>query len=99
MARKRPVKLVFKRTNPITKAAILAAAVLSVVALVALYSSIDQVQEQYDAMRVQAMVLESGKQQLENNIDDLGTLESALRIAMEELGLTFPDSAIYIPGN
>lgn len=99
MAKKRPVKLVLKKTSPVTKAAILAAAVLSVVALVALYSSIDQVQNQYEAMRIQAMALESGKNQLENNIHDLGTLESAIRIAMEELGLTFPDSVIYTPGN
>ncbi len=99
MAKKRPVKLVLKKTSPVTKAAILAAAVLSVVALVALYSSIDQVQNQYEAMRIQAMALESGKNQLENNIHDLGTLESAIRIAMEELGLTFPDSAIFTPGN
>lgn len=99
MAKKHPVKLVLRKTNPVTKAAILAAAVLSVVALVALYSAIDQVQTQYEAMRIHAMALESGKTQLETKIDDLGTLESALRIAMEELGLTFPDSAIYIPGN
>ncbi len=96
---KRPVKLVLKKTSPITKAAILAAAVLSVVALAALYSSIDQLQGQYDALRQQAMALESGNSLLQQHIDDLGSMESAIRIAMEELGLTFPDSVIYTPGN
>lgn len=96
---KSSVKLVMKRTSPIIKAAILAAAILSVVALVALYSAIDHVQDQYDAMRMQAMALESGNSQLQTQISGLGTLESALRIAMEELGLTFPDSVIYTPGN
>lgn len=99
MARKKPVKLVLKRTNPVTKAAILAAAVLSLVALVALYSSIDRIHSQYEAMRIQAKALESGNNQLQTQIDDLGSWESAIRIAMEELGLTFPDSVIVTPGN
>ncbi len=75
------------------------AAVLSVVALAALYGSIDQLQSQYDALRQQAMGLESGNTLLQQRIDDLGSMESAIRIAMEELGLTFPDSVIYAPGN
>lgn len=99
MAGKNRVKLVLHKTSPVTKAAILAAAVLSLVALVALYSSIDHVHSQYDAMRDQAMALESDNEQLQTRIDDLGTLDSALRIAMEELGLTFPGSYILTPGN
>ena len=96
---KRSVKLVTRKTSPVTKAAILAAAILSVVALAALYSSIDHLQDQYDALRQQALALESNNGVLQQHIDDLGTLESAIRIAMEELGLTFPDSVIYAPGN
>lgn len=99
MARKNSVKLVLRKTNPVIKAAILAATVLSLVALVALYSSIDHLQGQYDAMRTQAMALESDNDQLQTQIKELGTLESALRIAMEELGLTLPDSVIFTPGN
>lgn len=99
MAKKRHFKLVFKKTNPMTKAAILAATCLSVVALVALYSSIDRVNDQYRELRVHAIALESGKEKLQEQIDDLGSLESALRIAREELGLAFPDSMIYTPGN
>ncbi len=95
----RPVKLVLRKTSPVTKAAIVSAAVLSVVALAALYGSIDQLQSQYDALRQQAMELESGNHLLQQRIDDLGSMESAIRIAMEELGLTFPDSVIYAPGN
>lgn len=95
---KRSFKLVTKKTSPVTKAAIVAAVVLSVVALAALYGTIDQLQNQYDALRQQAMELESGNGVLQQYIDELGTLESAIRIAMEELGLTFPDSVIYVPG-
>jgi cell division protein FtsL len=77
----------------------LAAAVLSVVALVALYSSIDHLQDQYDALRQQALQLESNNGQLQQQINELGTLDSIIRIAMEELGLTFPDSVIFAPKN
>lgn len=96
---RRPAKLVLKKTSPVIKAAIVAAAVLSVVAIAALYSSIDQLQNQYDLLRQQALALESGNGLLKQRIDDLGSIESAIRIAMEELGLTFPDSVIYAPGN
>ena len=93
------LKVVVRKTSPVTEAAVVAAVVLCILALAALHSSIAQVQSQYDAMRLQAMALESGNQSLVERIDDLGTLESAIRIAMEELGLTFPDSVLYIPGN
>lgn len=99
MAKRKKVKLVLRRTSPITKAAILAAAVLSVIALLALYSAIDRTQSQYGTLRERAMLLESGKSRLESNIADLGTIESALRIAMEELGLVYPDSVIVVPEN
>ena len=94
---RRTVKLVMKKSSPVTKAAILAAAVLSVVAIAALYSSIDQLQNQYDVLRQQALTLESGNGLLKQRIEDLGSIESAIRIAMEELGLTFPDSMIFAP--
>lgn len=98
MAKEKPVfKLVTRKTIPVTKAALLAAAVLSVVALVALYSAIDHLQDQYDALRQEALELESNNSQLQEQIGELGTLESIIRIAMEELGLTFPDSVIFAP--
>ena len=91
-------KLVLRRTSYITKVAVVSAAILSVVALVALYGSIRRLEKQYDQLRDQAMALESGNIVLQERINDLGSMESALRIAMEELGLTFPDSVIFAPG-
>ena len=98
MAKANRPKLVLSRTNHITKVAVISAAVLSVVALVALYGSIQRLEKQYDDLRDQAMALESGNTLLQERIDDLGSMESALRIAIEELGLTFPDSVIFAPG-
>lgn len=97
MASASRTKLVLRKTSPVTKAAIVSAAILSLVAVVALYGSIDRLQNQYDNLRDQAMALESGNNTLQERIDDLGSMESAIRIAMEELGLTFPDSVIFAP--
>ena len=36
---------------------------------------------------------------LDEKIEELGSIESALRIAMEELGLVLPDSVVITPGN
>lgn len=99
MKAKKKTKFVLGRSSPVIKAAVVAALILSITALVALHGSIGQVRSQYDALRRHAMVLESGNHSLVERIDELGTLESAIRIAMEELGLIFPDSTVYIPGN
>ena len=97
MSSAKRTKLVVRKTSPVTKAAIVTAAILSVVAIVALYGSIDSLRNQYDALRDDALALESDNAALKDNIEDLGSLESALRIAMEELVLTFPDSLIFAP--
>ena len=97
MAINKRIKLILRKTSPVTKAAIVSATILSLVAVVALYGTIDRLQNQYDTLRDQAMSLESGNIALQDRIDDLGSMESAIRIAMEELGLTFPDSVIFAP--
>ena len=97
MAKNKRIKLILRKTSPVTKAAIVSAAILSLVAVVALYGTIDQLQNQYDDLRNEAMALESGNTALQDRIDDLGSMESIIRIAMEELGLTFPDSMIFAP--
>ena len=100
MAKEKPAfKLVTRKTSPVTKAALLAAAVLSMVALVALYSAIDHLHDQYDALRQEALELESNNGQLQEQIGELGTLESVIRIAGEILGLIDPDSVIFAPNN
>lgn len=98
MAReKTAVKVVSGKTSPVAKAAFLAAVVLSLVALVALYGAIDHLKDQYRDLRQEALELESNNNQLHEQIEDLGSLDSIIRIAMEELGLTFPDSVIFAP--
>ncbi len=99
MADKKPVKLVLRKSSLLTKAAILAVVVLSTVALVNLKGSLEQAESQFEALRHQAAILEAQNQQLSERIENLGSVESAIRIAMEELGLIPPDSTVLDPGN
>ena len=50
-------------------------------------------------MRQYAITVEGDNQELDQRIKELGTIDSALRIAMEELGLVLPDSFVMTPGN
>lgn len=96
---KRRYRLVFTRTSPMVKGIILAAVVLSTVALITLHASIEENKGRYEAMRQYAMTLEGDNQELDQRIEGLGSFESALRIAMEELGLVLPDTIVITPGN
>ena len=97
--RKTGIKLVFKKSSPITKAALLSAVVLSTIALVTLHGSIEENRSQYEAMRIQAAILESRNEHLSFCIKNVGTVDGIERIAMEELGLVYPDTIIFTPDN
>jgi hypothetical protein len=71
--------------------------VLSTVALVTLHGSIQNNRSQYEAMRVQAAILESRNKHLAFCIENVCTVEGIERIAMEELGLVYPGSVIFTP--
>jgi hypothetical protein len=92
-------RLVLVRTKPAVKLLILLAVVLSTVALVALRANIEAGKNRYEAMRQYAITLEGDNQDLDQRIKELGSIESALRIAMEELGLEYPGTVIFTPGN
>ena len=92
-------RLVLVRTKPAVKLLILLAVVLSTIALVALRANIEAGKNRYEAMRQYAITLEGDNQDLDQRIKELGSVESALRIAMEELGLVLPDSVVITPGD
>ncbi len=95
----RGIKFVRRRSSPVTKAAVLAAVVLSTVALVVLHGSIQNNRSQYEAMRLQAVILEGANEELTNRIQNVGTVEGIELIAREELGLEFPDTIVFTPDN
>ncbi len=95
---KRPVKLVF-RSNPRVMALVMAMVIIATVALVALQGSLAESRNQFEAMRLQAAALENANQALISDIENLGTIESAIKIAEEELGLVCPDTVVFTPEN
>ena len=96
---KRKYRVVFKKTSPLVKAVILIAILLSTIALVTLHATIEQSRDQLEAMRQEAGMLEENNQSLVQRIDEMGTLESIIQIAMERLGLVLPDTTIFETGN
>ena len=97
MARK-PVKVVF-RSRPLIMAVVMLLVITATVGMVTLQNSLDNSRSQFEAMRQQAAALEAANAELSANIAELGTIDSAIRIAEEELGLVDPDTIIFTPAN
>lgn len=91
------IRLVHRRCSPLFKCVVLAAIVLCTVALLSLRSSVRELKQKTEDLRVQAAELEHQNQKLEKSIAELGTIQSIKRIAGEELGLVDPDSVFFEP--
>ena len=92
-------RLVLVRTSPLVKILILAAILLSTIAMVVLQVNIETSRNRYNAMRQYAITLEGDNADLDKRSKELGSVESALGIALDDLGLVQPDSIIVTPGN
>ena len=93
----RRVKLVVRKSRPVTKVVALCAVVLSTVTLLTLQSAIVTSREKTAALMDQAGKLEQQNQDLEQRIDGLDTEEGIRDIAENELGLVDPDTVIIVP--
>ena len=89
------IRLVYRHSPLLLKCAVLVTIVLSVAALTILRTGISQYQSQTDLYRQQAAQLEQENKLLVEQTQQLGTVESAKRIAKEELGLVDPDTVFY----
>ena len=93
----RRIKLVVRKSNPITKVVALCAVVLSTVALLTLQSAIMDCRNNTAELTDMAGKLEQQNQELEQRIDGLDTEEGIRDIAESELGLADPDTVIIVP--
>lgn len=89
------IRLIYRRSSPLLKCVVLAAIVLSTVALLTLRLSIQQTQAKTHQMREQAAILEQANNTLEVRIAELGTVQSVKQIAGEQLGLVDPNSQFF----
>ena len=81
------VRLVYQRSQTLTKVVVLVALVLSMAALLTLGIARRDAEKRTAELLEQARQLEQENSQLERYIDELGTVQSVERIAAEELGL------------
>lgn len=89
------IRLVYRRSSPLTKCVVLAAILLSTVTVITLGAVRREAQAQTEALRQEAAVLEQENQELRDSISILGTVESVKQIAKDVLGLVDPDTVIF----
>ena len=93
------IHLVYRRSSTLLKCVVLTAVILCTVCLIVLRVSILEERAEAEALRSQAIALEQENQQLDQQISELGTVESVKRIALELLGLVSPDTIIFLPND
>lgn len=91
------IKLVYRRSSNWTKVVVIAALVLSTVALLTLCMSTLDLRAKTQSLHYRAMVLEEANRDLEADIQALGSVQSMAEIAQSELDLVDPDTVLIQP--
>lgn len=91
------IRLVYRRSSMLTRVVIVSAIILAMAAVLTLNMTINATQSQTDDLKNQAAALEQENQQLEENIEGLGSADSVGQIAKDELGLVDPDTVVIDP--
>ena len=90
-------QLVKKRGKKLTVVMLVVAILLSMGALAALQFSLASLKNRSEKLRDQAIYLEGENAQLQEDIDEVGSIQSIVEIAEKELGLGQPDAVFYQP--
>ena len=91
------IRLVYRRSSTLLKCVVLGAIVLATAALLTIHFYINQNNQTLQQLRSEAARLEQSTQDYEERIEEIGTVQSILQIAKEELGLVEPNSKIFHP--
>ena len=91
------IRLVYRRSSTLVKCVVIAAILLSTVALLVLRGSILEANKKTEALRSEAAALEQENSQLEEDIEGMGTVEGIKKLAYKLLGLVDPDTVIFEP--
>ncbi len=98
MAGRKPrIRLVYRRSSTLVKSVVLAALVLSTLALLVLRLAILDARQQLEQQRNDAAQLEQENEDLSRAISQLGTVQSVEELAGKLLGLVDPDTVIFLP--
>lgn len=93
--KKKRIKVIYRHSSPLLKCVILAAIVFSTVALLVLKNAIKRKEMEYDDLRKQAAMEEHRRDQLEEYLENHGTVEGIRQYAEEVLGLVYPGTVFY----
>ena len=96
LAKYKRTRLVFGKSSVLLKTVVSAAIALSTVVLVTIRVNTWQAEDQIRKLQERAAVLEMENAKLQQQVDNLGTVESIRTIAAQELGLVDPDTIIFV---
>ena len=91
------IQLTYRRSGNLTKVVVIITIVLSMGALTALRLSMNDLENRTADLRTTAANLEQANIDLQEDIDQLGSLQSIVEIAEDELGLVQPGTVIFQP--
>ena len=91
------VQIKFRRSSLALKAVVLVMLIFSIATLLLLRSEILNARTQADALKNQAAVLEAENSELDERLENQGSVDGYLEVAKEELGLVDPDTVIFDP--
>ena len=97
---KEKLKLIKLRLRPSprsTKIMLIVAILFAMTALIALRIQITKLENREEDLRNKAAALEQDNKDLQENIGILGSVQSIIQIARDELGLVDPDTVILEP--
>ncbi len=90
-------RIVYRPSSTLLKCVVLAAILLSTAAILVLRNAILEADQQEEALRQEAALLQQENQQLKANIAELGTVGSIKRIAGDQLNLVDPETIFFTP--
>lgn len=93
------VRLVYRRSKPLTKMVVTVAIVLSMVALISLGMAQRAAKNRAAELQQQVQELSQKNEALREDISQLGTVESVQKIARELLGLVTPGTVFFSTGD
>lgn len=91
------IRFIYRRSSPLLKCVVLAAIVLSTAALILLNATINEYEAKVEKYRQIAAQEEWTKEELQQKLDELGSVNGIIRIAGEKLGLVEPDTIFFKP--
>lgn len=93
------IQLVYRRSQTATKIMVILALVLAMGSLITLRLTMNDLQNKTENLRAEAAALEYENSELEADIAQLGSVQSVVEIAEEELDLVQPGTIIFQPNS